>query len=384
MALQDVLIKINLYDLDTKGLYYKDTNNLFSKKELHKSDLKKFDYEHINLVLKFYLRNKQIKKTLKFNNMTGLQAIKKAVIIRSELRNELEVNGAFKKKTYQLLNDLFLDYIESKSQKLSERNIYTTTTTYNKWIQKSIGRYNIKDITTQDMQKIINIMLKAGKKPRTAQSIKQILRPLFNYAIDLHIVHANPAIKIEIPSFDNTVNFELSNEQRTKLYEEILKYEPIKYRGIMLFLYFGRRLNEVLTLKWSNININQLVYTIEDQYSKIRRRQEYPLLEPLKDFLQLYDKDNIKSLGYVFPGEKTKHVTKNTFRNHWKKLLKNAEIDKMRIHDTRHLLGNTLVNRGESLENIGKVLGHSSVAVTRRYAKTTLETADRLLNEYLK
>ena len=55
----------------------------------------------------------------------------------------------------------------------------------------------------------------------------------------------------------------------------------------------------------------------------------------------------------------------------------------MRIHDTRHLLGNTLVNNGESLENIGKVLGHSSTAVTKRYAKTTLETADRLLNSYL-
>jgi len=55
----------------------------------------------------------------------------------------------------------------------------------------------------------------------------------------------------------------------------------------------------------------------------------------------------------------------------------------MRIHDTRHLLGNTLVNRGESLENIGKLLGHSSVAVTRRYAKTTLDTADRLLNSYM-
>ena len=55
----------------------------------------------------------------------------------------------------------------------------------------------------------------------------------------------------------------------------------------------------------------------------------------------------------------------------------------MRIHDTRYLLGNNLVNGGESLENIGKLLGHSSVVVIRRYAKTNLNTADRLLNSYI-
>ncbi|MEA3452343.1 MAG: tyrosine-type recombinase/integrase, partial [Bacteroidota bacterium] len=122
-------------------------------------------------------------------------------------------------------------------------------------------------------------------------------------------------------------------------------------------------------------------YTIEDTYSKIRRRQEYPLLKPLQDFLE---ECSSGKTGYIFKGEKTEHVTKNTFRHHWEKVIRNAGIENMRIHDTRHLLGNTLVNKGESLENIGKVLGHSSVAVTKRYAKTSLETADRLLNSYIK
>lgn len=54
----------------------------------------------------------------------------------------------------------------------------------------------------------------------------------------------------------------------------------------------------------------------------------------------------------------------------------------MRIHDTRHLLGNAMVNKGESLEYIGKVLGHSSTQVTR-YAKINLNTANSVLNSYL-
>jgi site-specific recombinase XerD len=380
MALQDQLIKINLDNLDTKGLYFKDTHNIFNKKEINKNDLKKIDNDIIDIVLKFYFRNKQIKKTLKYNNITGLQAVKNAAAKRNELKDELEVTGVIKKKSFQSLNELWLDYIEFKSKTLSEKNIYTTQKSYDKWIKKQIGNIEVKKVMTSDIQNIVNSILRQGLKPRTAQTVKQILRPLFNYSIDIGVSETNPAIKVNLPSFDNTVDFQLSDEKRIRLYEEINKYEPLKYRGIMLFLYFGRRLNEALTMQWQNIHLDQKTYIIEDKYSKIRRRQEYPLLKPLEDFLSEY---STTKRGFIFTGETTNHVTSNTFRRHWHEVTKNAGIENMRIHDTRHVLGNTLVNRGESLENIGKVLGHSSVAVTKRYAKTSLQTADKLLNDYI-
>jgi site-specific recombinase XerD len=380
MALQDQLIKINLDNLDTKGLYFKDTCNIFEKKEINKNDLKKIDNDNIDIVLKFYFRNKQIKKTLNFNKITGLQAVKNAAAKRNELKDELQETGIIKKKNIQSLNELWTDYIEFKSKTLSEKNLYTTQKSYDKWIKKQIGNIAVKKITTSDIQNIVNAILRKGLKPRTAQTVKQILRPLFNYAIDIAVADTNPAIKVNLPSFDNTVDFQLSDEKRTRLYEEINNYEPLKYRGIMLFLYFGRRLNEALTIQWESIHLDQKIYIIEDKYSKIRRRQEYPLLKPLEDFLATYGS---KQKGFIFNGETTEHITSNTFRRHWHQVTKNADIENMRIHDTRHLLGNTLVNRGESLENIGKVLGHSSVSVTKRYAKTSLQTADKLLNDYI-
>ena len=186
---------------------------------------------------------------------------------------------------------------------MSKENIYSTTKTYNKWIKKTIGDMAINKITTLDMQPIINRILQQGLAPRTAQSIKQILRPIFNHAIDLDLLIKNPALKVNIPKFDNTVNFELTEEKRKKLYQEIINYELLKYRGIMLFLYLGRRLNEVLTLKWENINFNKKLksYTIQDVSSKIRQQQEYPLSKPLEDFLSEY---SIRQKGYIFQGEK--------------------------------------------------------------------------------
>lgn len=381
MALNDLLKKISIKNLDCKGIYFKDIGDIFKNKELlDQKDISKLNYQNIDIVLKFYFRGKTIKKTLKYHNITGLDAVKKASIKRSELKEELENTGVLKKASFKSLDELKENYFIFKGKSISEKNKYNQEKTYDKWIKDHLGDMEISKIVTSDIQVIVNNILNEGKAPRTAQSIVQILRPIFNYAIDIGLCEKNPVLKVNLPRFDNTVDFQLSDEKRKKLYEEMKKYEPLQYRGIMLFLYFGRRQNEVLTLKWQNINFEQKTYVIEDIYSKIRRRQEYPLLKPLEDFLKDF---GINKTGYIFKGETTPHITKNTFRKHWAKLLKNANIEKMRIHDTRHLLGNTMVNKGFTLEAVGKSLGHSSPQVTKRYAKTSLNTASDVLNGYM-
>ena len=381
MPLNDVIKKIIIAGFDTSGLYLVDKDNLFDTDTIGKPELKKLDNQPLSIVVKFWHRSKTVKKTLKFHDITGLNAVKKAIVARIELKEELEENGQIRKKNFKSLNELWADYIELRKDSLSEKNVYSMTKTYDKWIRSSIGELAIDKIYTSDMQNIVNVILRQGKKPRTAQTIQQLLRPVYNYAIDLGIVATNPASKISLPAFDNTMDFNLTDEKRKDLYRAIQSYEIEKYKGIMLFLYFGRRLNEVLTLRWENIDFDQKTYYIIVQYSKNRKRQEYPLIEPLESFLVEY---GTKKHGFIFEGEKTPHVTDDTFRGHWKKVLKLANIDKkMRIHDSRHLLGNTMVNQGETLEALGKVLGHSSVAVTKRYAKTNLATADRVLGKYM-
>ncbi len=380
MSLNQVIKKIKIKGLDTTGVYLKDKEDLFNKKEIGKTDLKKLDNNPITIVLKFWHRGKTTKRTLRYSGISGLLAVKKAITKRIELREELEETGTLKRKKFKSVSELWDDYMQQKETSVSPHYANVQRVTFDKWIRPAIGDMAVDKIHTNDLQDIVNGMLRQGKKPRTAQSIKQISRPLFNYAIDMDLIKVNPALKITLPSFDNTQNFQLTDKQREDLYQQMRNYEIMKYRGIMLFLYFGRRLNEVLTLKKENIFIDHNIYVIEDQYSKSRRRLEFPLLEPLKEFLLDYESTGA---GYLFPGEKKPHITADTFRPHWKKVINRAGIEKMRIHDTRHLLGNTMVNRGASLEAIGKVLGHSSSAVTKRYAKTSLQTADKLLNDYL-
>lgn len=389
MALQDQLIKINLDNLDTKGLYFKDTHSFFNKREINKNDLKKLDYENIDIVLKFYFRNKQIKKTLKFSKITGLQAVKNAAAKRVNLKNELEDIGIIKKKEFNSLNHRWEQYIADKKSLWSDGSYVSNTGFYDKWIKKELGNINFEKIKTLDFQNIVNHILNSinpkTKKPfapRTAQSVQQQMRALYNYFLKQEIIEKNPAINIVIPKFDNTVNFDLSNEDRMELFNKILNYDIFKYRGIMLFLFMGRRLNEVLTLRWEEVIFNDELskFIIIPENSKDRKRHEYPLSKPLEDFLMEY---GLQKKGYVFEGEKTPHITDNTFRNHWKQLIKKTNFENMRIHDTRHVLGNNLINKGVSEDIIAKVLGHTSYSITSRYSKVHLNSINEALNIYL-
>jgi integrase len=88
--------------------------------------------------------------------------------------------------------------------------------------------------------------------------------------------------------------------------------------------------------------------------------------------------------GYVCPAikESPKNMHNDTLKRHWKKILKNANIDCLRVHDLRHIVGLKLVNAGVSLEIIASVLGHTTTAITKRYSKVRTETAGKAIGKF--
>ncbi len=55
-------------------------------------------------------------------------------------------------------------------------------------------------------------------------------------------------------------------------------------------------------------------------------------------------------------------------KHFWGRMREKAEIPDVRIHDLRHTFASLLVSGGASLEMIGKLLGHTQIGTTQRYA----------------
>jgi integrase len=75
----------------------------------------------------------------------------------------------------------------------------------------------------------------------------------------------------------------------------------------------------------------------------------------------------------------------------WRRICKAAKLDDVRLHDLRHSFASVAASGGQSLVVIGKMLGHSQLATTARYAhladdpvKAASESwADRLLRQWM-
>jgi site-specific recombinase XerD len=70
---------------------------------------------------------------------------------------------------------------------------------------------------------------------------------------------------------------------------------------------------------------------------------------------------------WLFPGDVPGQPVQEV-RRFWAQIQKTCELSDVHIHDLRHTFASLLVSGGASLEMIGKLLGHSQIQTTLRYA----------------
>lgn len=385
----DKFIKVNLPNVDCRNIYFINNDEIFGGKEINKAPT--YISRDFKLLLRVTHVNEsnvrtQTKKTFNFiKKITFLQAVKQVSSQREKLIKKLQEGLHIEDRVkIPTLKQAWEDFIEIKKHTLSPNTLTSYTTFMNKWIlsRPALAKTSINKVTTQQLQSIIKTILEQGMSPRTAKSVKETLRPMFKQYVLLGILQSNPTDLLQIPKFDNEISIELSDVKIKELYEAMYNYPIEPFKSIFIWLSHGRRQNEILSLKWDDINFDTNTYTIKFENNKVRKPMTYQLSDAL---LQTLSTMEIQKSGYIFHSikDKNKKMNKGTIRNHWEKILKQLDIQ-IRMHDLRHLIGGTLVSNGKTLEQVASVLGHTSTSVTKRYSKVRQEVAAESLDEFFK
>ncbi len=138
--------------------------------------------------------------------------------------------------------------------------------------------------------------------------------------------------------------------------------------AIRLLLLTGCRKNEILELEWERVDLKAGELKLEETKTGARTVILSPeAVEVLKGI------PRVEGNPHVIPGQ-VKGKRLMNLNAPWRVICKRADLDDLRIHDIRHSFASRALALGESLPAIGRLLGHSRVETTARYAHLGRET----------
>lgn len=206
----------------------------------------------------------------------------------------------------------------------------------------------------------------------TANRAIALLKNMYNKALDWGLPkdYGNPAHGIKM--------FEEKSRERFLEPDEIQRFfialeeEPNEMfkNYIKLSLFIGQRRSNMLSLRWSNINL-ELGYAFFPDTKNGSHR--IPLVEQAKEILKNMPRS--PNSDFVFPSDTSKSGHIEDFHRPWYALLKRAGIEDFRIHDIRRTFGSYQAMMGAGEFVLGKALGDKTLAAVRVYARMNLDPA---------
>ena len=137
---------------------------------------------------------------------------------------------------------------------------------------------------------------------------------------------------------------------------------PSSIAAVRLLMLTGCRLGEIMTLQWDHVDIAGRALLLPD--SKTGAKVVH-LGQPAAEVLNkiLHVDGNPWVIVGTLPGARLSDL-----QPFWQRVRARAGLKDVRIHDLRHTFASTAVAAGQGLPMIGKLLGHTQVQTTARYA----------------
>lgn len=240
------------------------------------------------------------------------------------------------------------------------------------FIKPAIGQRKITDITRTEVAKLHHDY---RSKPYQANRTLGVLSVMFNQCEiwGLRPDGSNPCRHVKKYAEKKRERF-LSEEELKRLWATLDACEAdgsesaAACNAFRLLILTGCRLGEIQTLKWEFIKPGG-IYLPE---SKTGAKKVY-IGKDVQELLEgiTREEDN----PYVIPGTvESQHLT--DLQKPWRRIRKKAGLPDVRIHDLRHSFASFGLASGLSLAEIGKLLGHSQVQTTARYAHLAEKIAE--------
>ena len=312
------------------------------------------------------------------NTLTIEQARNKTAKINADIaigKNPAEDKRG--QKTEMTLDDLFNEYM-------------TRTAAFNKRPDKPKSNYRLylsqwgkRKLSSIKHEEVDRLHKKLAREKGavTANIALKLLHVMYNKAINEWRIWKGDNAAHGIKKFsEHSRDRFLQGDELPKFFQALAAEQNDTMRDyFLLSLLTGARRANVLAMQWKDINLERREWRIKE--TKNGTPQTITLSPEALTVLhnRIRDIKSSEPRTFVFPGNgKSGHLIEP--KKGWKRILKRAGIEDLRIHDLRRTLGSWQAKTGASLAIIGKSLNHKNQNTTAIYARLDLDPVRESVN----
>lgn len=254
-----------------------------------------------------------------------------------------------------------------------------------RYLKPHLGAIALSSLKPDSVQGLYSEMRERGLSAVTILHTHRLLSECLNHAVKWRILSRNVCDAVDPPRPQRRQMTSLSEDEVDLL---LVAADSHPYRDVFFVaLYTGLRRSELLGLKWPEIDLNRPTLSVVSGLHRLprkglvllptktaRSRRQISITHEVVDVLhqirghQMVQKIELgpawEDTGFVFTKPNGKPLDPERISKEFAKVVKTAEIPKIRFHDLRHSHASLMLKAGVSPKAISELLGHASISIT--------------------
>ena len=278
----------------------------------------------------------------------------------------------------------------------------TKERTYKKYLRQienyiipQLGKYEVDNLSAHILQKFTVELSGNGLAANTVNGIISVLKSSLKRAVVLGITQAQFADAIVRPKSREKQVESFNKEEQRKIEQYISDSKKDKLFGIILCLYTGLRIGELIALQWVDIDFTKGILFISKschdnwengQYIKVIDTPKTECSEriipvPKQLWARLRELKKKTASEYIIQGKSDYGAEVRTYQRTFENLLIKLEIPHKGFHALRHTFATRALEVGMDVKTLSEILGHKNPTITlKRYAHSMLEHKTEMMN----
>ena len=264
-------------------------------------------------------------------------------------------------------------------------------------IKDKTGSIELNDLSSLVLQSFITELLQSGNKKTgkglSANSVNAVISVIQSSLKTAHLLGLTKdytADKLKRPKLKEKPVECFTLAEQKQIEQAVLNGKKDKLYGIILCLYSGLRIGELIALQWSDIDFAKGILTVSkschdgkngliiDEPKTATSRRTIPLPKQVMPLVKMLKKRSDSDFVVSSHG---KPVSVRSYQRSFELLLKKLDIPHRGFHSLRHTFATRAIECGMDVKTLSEILGHKNPTVTlNRYAHSLMEHKKEIMN----